>query len=82
MGKHEKLIQRVRSRPKDFTWNELQRLLAGFGYEEEAGDGSRRKFINREKGVVISMHEPHPGNELKSYQVREVLVHLKGEGYL
>jgi hypothetical protein len=46
------------------------------------GEGSRRKFINRKKSVVISMHEPHPGNELKSYQVREVLLHLKGEGYL
>jgi predicted RNA binding protein YcfA (HicA-like mRNA interferase family) len=57
-------------------------LLAGFGYEEEAGEGSRRKFIHREKRIVIAIHQPHPGNELKSYQVREVLLHLKGEGYL
>ena len=82
MGKHEKLLHRLRSKPRDFTWNEVQRLLAGFGYEEEAGSGSRRKFINRRSGVVIAMHQPHPGNELKSYQVSELLSHLKEEGYL
>jgi hypothetical protein len=32
--------------------------------------------------VTISLHEPHPESVLKPYQVREVLMHLKQEGYL
>ena len=52
------------------------------GYKEETGGGSRRKFFNPETGVSISLHEPHPRNELKAYQVRAVLDHLKQEGLL
>jgi len=81
MSRHEKLLERFCTRPSDFTWAELKRLLAGFGYKEMSGGGSRRKFV-RENGVTISLHEPHPGRILKSYQVREVLIHLKQENLL
>jgi len=82
MGQHDKLLERFRSRPKDFRWEELKTLLGRFGYEEEKGRGSRRKFLNPKTGVSISLHQPHPRNELKSYQVRDVLDHLKQEGLL
>ena len=82
MGKHEKLLERLRSHPKDFRWEQLKTLLSGFGYEEEKGSGSRRKFVNATTGVSISLHQPHPRNELKSYQVRDVLDHLRQEGLL
>ncbi|MGA3023137.1 MAG: type II toxin-antitoxin system HicA family toxin [Bryobacteraceae bacterium] len=81
MSRHEKLVDRFCSRPSDFTWAELKRLLAGFGYRELSGPGSRRGFV-RENGVTISLHEPHPGSALKSYQTREVLMHLEQEGHL
>ena len=32
MGSHEKLLKRFLSFPKDFTWNELNRLLRKYGY--------------------------------------------------
>jgi hypothetical protein len=32
--------------------------------------------------VSISLHQPHPRNELKSYQVKDVLGHLRQEGLL
>jgi hypothetical protein len=82
MRQHEKLLNRLKGRPKDFRWEQLKTLLAGFGYREEKGSGSRRKFFNAKTGVGISLHQPHPRNELKSYQVREVLDHLKQEGLL
>ena len=82
MGQHDKLLERLRNRPKDFRWEQLKTLLRGFGYEEERGSGSRRKFYNPNTGVSISLHQPHPRNELKSYQVRDVLDHLKQEGLL
>jgi hypothetical protein len=82
MGKHAKLLERLRNRPKDFRWQELTTLLSGFGYKEDKGSGSRRKFFNPKTGVSISLHQPHPGNELKSYQVKELLDHLRQEGLL
>ena len=82
MSQQEKLLDRLKRKPKDFTWSELESLLAGFGYRQEVGSGSRRKFIHEKTGVVISLHEPHPRKELKTYQVRDVLAHLKEEKYL
>jgi hypothetical protein len=82
MSQREKLVERFRKKPRDFTWNELERLLHGFGYRLESGEGSRRKFFNAERGVMISLHQPHPHNELKKYQVEAVFGHLKEEGFL
>jgi hypothetical protein len=69
MGTREKLIQRFKSKPKDFTFDELQRLLVGFGYQEEQGSGSRVVFTNRTMNHKIKLHKPHPGNILKRYQI-------------
>jgi len=79
MSKNEKLIVRFLSRPKDFTWNEIIRVLSHFGYEEIRNGktgGSRRKFANSKKHM-ISLHEPHPLNILKSYQIDLIIQHLK-----
>lgn len=84
MGKIDKLIERLLSRPKDFTWEELKKLLAHYGYTDmKTGKtgGSRRKFANKQKDV-ISLHKPHPQNILKSYQIDDVVAHLKERGLL
>ncbi len=54
VGQHDKLLERLRNRPKDFRWEQLKTLLRGFGYEEERGSGSRRKFYNPNTGVSIA----------------------------
>lgn len=69
MGTKEKLIQRFKSKPKDFTFDELQRLLAGFGYQEQQGSGSRVIFVNDSSKHKVKLHKPHPGNILKRYQL-------------
>ena len=76
MSKVEKLIEKLKSKPKDFTWAELQKVLSHFGYEEKAGKGSRRKFISTD-GKVISLHEPHPKKILKSYRIEQIVEHLE-----
>lgn len=81
MAKIEKLITKLLSNPKDFTWNELTTVLSYFGYGEYTGSGSRRKFINSDKNI-ISLHKPHPSNVLKHYQIKEVIEHLKEKGKL
>lgn len=82
VARQEKLVSRFLGKPKDFTWQELKQLLAGFGYDEHAGSSSRCKFVHPIRGVVISSHRPHPDNKLKPYQVRDVLEHLRQEGLL
>jgi hypothetical protein len=58
MTRKDKLIKRLLSKPKDFTWNELTSLLARLGFEEiKTGktSGSRRRFINA-NAMVITLH--------------------------
>lgn len=82
MSVKEKLLKRFLSKPKDFTYPELVKLLKFFGYEENTGGktgGSSRSFVNDEKKVIF-LHEPHPGNILKSYAIRNVINHLQENG--
>ncbi|MEA5509454.1 type II toxin-antitoxin system HicA family toxin [Crocosphaera sp. UHCC 0190] len=84
MTRKEKLIKRLLSKPKDFTWEELTTLLNGFEFEERKTGktgGSRRTFLNL-SGVVISLHKPHPRNILKRYQIEQVIEILQQEGLL
>ena len=80
MTRKEKLIQRLKSKPKDFTWNETTSLLTGLGFSEvkkgKTG-GSRRRFIDS-NNVVITLHKPHPGNILKRYQIEQIIETLSG----
>ena len=77
MTKSEKLLNRFLSRPKDFTYNELLRLLSNEGYKEQQGSGSRVVFFNEELKHNIKLHKPHPGNVLKRYQIDLVIQELK-----
>ncbi len=79
MAKFEKLVSKLLSNPKDFTWNELTTVLSHVGYRELKGGGSRRKFVDDNKNV-ISLHKPHPGNVLKHYQIKDIIIHLQEKG--
>jgi HicA toxin of bacterial toxin-antitoxin, len=84
MSKTEKLIERLLAFPKDFTWDELVKILDYFGYKEiKTGKtgGSRRKFAGA-GNHIISLHKPHPGNILKHYQLKEVVTSLKEKGII
>ncbi|HPB82495.1 MAG TPA: type II toxin-antitoxin system HicA family toxin [Spirochaetota bacterium] len=80
MSKHEKLLKRFLSKPKDFTYNELMTLLSGLGYSECTGgstSGSRVAFINNKNQHIIRLHKPHPHNILKSYQIELIEEELR-----
>ncbi|OOQ58169.1 type II toxin-antitoxin system HicA family toxin [Mucilaginibacter pedocola] len=84
MSRQEKLLSRLLAIPKDFTWEELCKVLAYYGYKELTGGktgGSRRRFVDEKKNV-ITLHKPHPGNIVKGYALREVVEHLKAKGYI
>lgn len=84
MSRNEKLLSRLLSVPTDFTWDELVRILAYFGYKElkpgKTG-GSRRKFADDMKHI-ISLHKPHPANIVKEYAIRLVIADLKAVGHI
>ena len=82
MTRSEKLISRFLTRPKNFTYNELLKLLSGFGYTELHGSGSRVMFFNKKLKHSIKLHKPHPGNILKKYQIDLVLDELKSKELL
>ncbi len=82
MSRFRKLLARLESRPKDFSWKELQSVMAHFGYREMVGGGSRRKFIQMRTQVSIHLHEPHPRPEVKRYALDIVIKHLKEEGHI
>lgn len=82
MSRKNKLIDKFLLIPKDLSWKEFIMILSLFGYEEskkgKTGE-SRRKFADEDKNV-ISLHEPHPGNIVKEYAIKQVIDHLKEKG--
>jgi hypothetical protein len=85
MSKDEKLVKRFLKRPKDFTYDELRKILKGFGYQEDTQgktSGSGVAFYNEETKHIIRLHKPHPGNELKLYQIDLIREELEGKGII
>ncbi len=78
MSKIEKLIEKLKSKPKDLTWDELMKILVHFGYTEMKkgkSGGSRRRFVNDEQ-QVINLHKPHPQNIVKTYVIKQIIEQL------
>ena len=79
MGTKEKLIERFKSQPKDFTYDELLRLFQVLGFEvshKGKTSGSRIEFINDEKELSFGAHKPHPDNAVKNYAMKQILEFL------
>jgi hypothetical protein len=73
----KKLMERFKKKPKDFSYDELRRLLSFLGYIEKQGAGSRVIFVNEKTNHKIKLHKPHPGNILKRYQMDLIENELK-----
>lgn len=83
MGKKEKLLARLLTVPKDFTFDEARTLLEAYGYvlsNSGKTSGSRVKFHRGTK--IFRLHKPHPRKELLEYQVKAIIEELKEEGIL
>lgn len=79
MSRKEKIIERLKSKPKDFTYDEAKRLLNNLGFiENNKGktSGSRVTFINKNTKEKIELHKPHPNNILKPYQINDLIKKL------
>ncbi len=84
MGTKEKLRERFLKFPSDFTFDEMQRLLEGYGYEKGnkgKTSGSRIIFKNGDKRPIM-LHKPHLGNIVKTYAMKQVYDDLKKAGLI
>lgn len=85
MSRAEKLLRRFLSKPRDFTYEELKKLLTPFGYREVGTgktSGSRVAFINFETKHIIRLHKPHPRPVLKRYQLEYIEDELRKRGMI
>ena len=79
MGTKDKLIERFKRQPKDFTFNELMHLFQVLGFEiSQKGktSGSHVEFVNNEKELTYGAHKPHPDSVIKIYVMKQVLEFL------
>lgn len=84
MGTKDKLIERFKRLPSDFTFDEMERLLAIFGYEksDKGRTSGLRVIFKNVDGKPIMLHKPHPGNIVKRYAMKQVLDDLIESGLL
>ena len=62
MGQKEKLLQRLKAKPKDFTFDGAETLLNYLDcIRSNKGriSGSRMMFVSEEHGSIL-LHNPHP----------------------
>jgi len=82
MAQREKLIERLKSAPKDFNWGQAVKLMGQLGFRVLEGEGSRVRFHHDERNVTILLHKPHPGSQLPRYAVRMLRDKLLEEGMI
>ncbi|MDR1517936.1 MAG: type II toxin-antitoxin system HicA family toxin [Dysgonamonadaceae bacterium] len=77
MSTKEKLIERFKSQPSDFTFDEVVTMLRKLGYTKNnkgKTSGSRVEFES--DGDSLILHKPHPNNTMKGYQMKQILEYL------
>lgn len=85
MSQKEKLKNRLRSLPKDFTYSELVSLLQQLGFEEDSKgktSGSRVRFYHPEKKLQYLAHKPHPASIVKEKALKDILNFLESNKLL
>ena len=66
MSRIEKAKERIKQKPRDYTYKEATYLLEQMGYKEHnkgKTSGSRVMFYREYDQQIIMLHKPHPGNE-------------------
>ena len=85
MSKKEALVERLLSKPTDFTERELDTIMGQCGcVKDNKGktSGSRICYYHIATKQTLRLHSPHPGSVLKPYQVNDALSFLRQVGEL
>ena len=84
MGQKEKLIRKLKSVPRDMTFDEAETLIRYLTYlrsNKGKTSGSRVMFTSDSHPPIL-LHKPHPRKELLEYQVKQLIEILEQEGLI
>ena len=84
MGQKEKLIRKLKSYPRDMTFDEVETLLRYLTYlrsNKGKTSGSRVMFTSDTHPPIL-LHKPHPRKERLEYQVKQLIEILEQEGLI
>ena len=85
MGQKDKLIAKLKSNPKNFTFDEAESLLGNLDYRKSnkgKTSGSRVMFTSDKHKSKILLHKPHPRKHLLEYQIKQLIELLEQEGLI
>ena len=84
MSTKEKLIDRFKTLPSDFTFDELDRLLTHLGFvKSNKGKTSGSRIIYKyTDGTPVMIYKPHPGNFIKGYAMKQIYEVLKNRNII
>ena len=85
MGQKDKLIAKLKSNPKNFTFDEAESLLGYLDYRKSnrgKTSGSRVMFTSNKHKAKILLHKPHPRKELLEYQIKQLIDLLEQGGLI
>jgi hypothetical protein len=77
------LLEKLCRKPitKNFTKQELDSLMGKCGCEKRPGGrGSSIRYYHKRSERILTFDEPHPENELYTYQVKKVIQFLQEIG--
>lgn len=83
MSQFEKLLNRFKSFPKDFTYDELKALLKHLGFTEMnrgKTTGSAVCFYREKDERTITIHKPHPEKIVKRCYLKQIYEKLNEYG--
>jgi len=85
VGQKDKLIAKLKSNPKNFTFDEAESLLGYLDYRKSnkgKTSGSRVMFTSDKHKSKILLHKPHPRKDLLEYQIKQLIELLEQEGLI
>lgn len=83
MSKKDKLLEKLQQKPitKTFKKSQLDTLMNKCGCTKyQGGRGSGIIYVHDKTKRVLQFDEPHPGDELYKYHVKDVLEFLRNIG--
>lgn len=81
MGQKDKLIEKLKTNPKTFLFDDAEVLLKYLEFKRTnkgKTSGSRVMFVSENHGSIL-LHKPHPQKELKAYQIKQLVEFLEQE---
>ncbi|MBO4476655.1 MAG: type II toxin-antitoxin system HicA family toxin [Bacteroidales bacterium] len=82
MSTKEKLMERFKTLPSDFSFDELSTLLCRLGYrkEEKGKTSGSRAIFTCDDATPLLIHKPHPGNIVQKYVMKRIMKQLTDDG--